>query len=144
MGNADGVKTALYYTPQIVQFSMIQWTLSECRRLEESFFLQSTQQSYSNLQCNSIIEREQVTDRMRSSLIKLWHRNGHAVSSLLRILFIQKQTWPTLESFTDHLKSLWYKIIATMDLFIMVLKHTPGEHLQSLLLPLRCTSGWMR
>lgn len=77
-GGADGVKTALFPTPQTVRFSTIRWTLRECRRLEESFFLRVTQQSYSNLQCNSIIQREQVTDRTRSSLIKLQHRAAHA------------------------------------------------------------------
>lgn len=77
-GGADGVKTALFPTPQTVRFSTIRWTLRECRRLEESFFLRVTQQSYSNLQCNSIIQREQVTDRTRCSLIKLQHRAAHA------------------------------------------------------------------
>lgn len=123
-GNADGVKTALFSTPQTVQFSVIQWTLKECRRLEESFFLQVTQQSYSNLQCNSIIQREQVTDRTRSSLIKLQHRAGHAQCPVfyMSCSFRNKHDHPwsllhVLRIYSeDHLRSFWYKMIAIVDL----------------------------
>lgn len=29
----------------------------------------------------------------------------------------------------DHLRSFWYKMTAIIDLFIVVLKQPPGEHL---------------